>query len=199
LRWLDHFEPMIDEFDRLISNNEIFVARLADVAAISAQDAISFGLVGPNLRASGVDWDLRRDMPYSVYPEFRFEVPLGLGFRGKVGDCYDRFVVRVLEIRESCKILRQAFEKLPAGEIQVKVARKLKLPEGETYVRVEAPRGEMGFYLVSDGQESPYRLKVRTGSFTSMSIIEMLSPGVMIADLVAIIGSLDVIAPEVDR
>lgn len=199
LRWLDHFEPMIDEFDRLISNNEIFVARLANVAPISAADALSYGLVGPNLRASAVDWDLRRDLPYSVYPDVRFAVPLGQGVRGRVGDCYDRFVLRVLEIRESCQILRQAFAKLPAGEIQAKVARKLKLPAGETYVRVEAPRGEMGFYLVSAGGESPYRLKVRTGSFTAMSIIEKLSPGLMIADLVALIGSLDVIAPEVDR
>ncbi len=199
LRWLDHFGPMIDEFNRLISNNEIFVARLANVAPVSAADALSYGLVGPNLRASGVDWDLRRDLPYSVYPELRFEVPLGRGVRGTVGDCYDRFVVRILEMRESCAILRQALERLPQGEIQSKVARKLKLPAGEAYVRVEAPRGEMGFYLVSDGGESPYRLKVRTGSFTAMSIIEKLSPGLMIADLVALIGSFDVIAPEVDR
>jgi NADH-quinone oxidoreductase subunit D len=199
LRWLDHFGPMIDEFNRLISNNEIFVARLANVAPVSAADALSYGLVGPNLRASGVDWDLRRDLPYSVYPEFRFAVPLGQGVRGVVGDCYDRFVVRILEMRESCSILRQALERLPQGEIQAKVPRKLKLPAGEAYVRVEAPRGEMGFYLVSDGQESPYRLKVRTGSFTAMSIIEKLSHGLMIADLVALIGSFDVIAPEVDR
>jgi len=199
LRWLDHFEPMIDEFDRLISHNEIFVARLANVSPIGAAMAIDYGLVGPNLRASGVDWDLRRDLAYSVYPECQFEVPLGRGYRGVVGDCYDRFVVRVLEIRESCRLLRQAFERLPEGEIQAKVGRKLKLPAGEAYARVEAPRGEMGFYLVSDGGESPYRLKVRTGSFSAMSIIEALSHGLMIADLVALIGSLDVIAPEVDR
>lgn len=199
LRWLDHFEPMIAEFDRLISHNEIFVARLANMAVISAQEAISYGLVGPNLRASGVDWDLRRDLPYSAYPELNFETPVGRGFRGAVGDCYDRFVVRVLEMRQSCRILRQAIEKLPEGEFIAKVPRKLKLPEGETYARVEAPRGEMGFYLISDGGESPYRLKMRAGSFTAMSIIEHLSHGVMIADLVAIIGSLDVIAPEVDR
>jgi NADH-quinone oxidoreductase subunit D len=199
LRWLDHFGPMVDEFNRLISNNEIFVARLANVAPVAATDAISYGLVGPNLRASGVDWDLRRDLPYSVYPECRFAVPLGRGFRGTVGDCYDRFVVRVLEMQESAAILRQALERLPQGEIQAKVPRKLKLPAGDGYVRVEAPRGEMGFYLVSDGQESPYRLKVRTGSFTAMSIIEMLSRGLMIADLVALIGSFDVIAPEIDR
>ncbi len=199
LRWMDHFEPIIGEFDRLISNNEIFVQRLANVAVISAEDAADFGLVGPNLRASAVAWDLRRNMPYSAYADFQFDVPLGRGFRGTAGDCYDRFVVRVLEMRESCRIIRQALAKMPAGEIRTKVPKKIKVPPGETYARVEAPRGEMGFYLISDGQETPYRLKVRTGSFTAMSIIEKLSHGVMIADLVAIIGSLDVVAPEVDR
>jgi NADH-quinone oxidoreductase subunit D len=199
LRWMDHFAPITDEFERLISNNEIFVQRLAGVAAISAEEAIDFGLVGPNLRASTVPWDLRRNMPYSAYADFQFDIPLGQGFRGTAGDCYDRFVVRVLEMRESCRIIRQALAAMPAGDIRAKLPRRLKVPPGETYARVEAPRGEMGFYLISDGQETPYRLKVRTGSFTAMSIIEKLSHGVMIADLVAIIGSLDVVAPEVDR
>ncbi|MEI7900747.1 MAG: NADH-quinone oxidoreductase subunit D [bacterium] len=199
LRWLDHFDPALDEFERLISGNAIFVERLADVACISPEDAIGYGLTGPNLRASGVDWDLRRDLPYSGYAQLRFDVPLGRGFCGTVGDCYDRFVVRLLEMRQSCQMLRQAIEALPAGDVLAKVPRKLKLPAGETYARVEAPRGEMGFYLISDGGETPYRLKVRTGSFTAMSITEQLSRGVMIADLVAIIGSLDVIAPEIDR
>jgi len=199
LRWMDHFEPIIGEFDRLISNNEIFAQRLANVAVVSAEDAVDFGLVGPNLRASAVPWDLRRNMPYSAYADFQFDIPLGQGFRGTAGDCYDRFVVRVLEMRESCRILRQALAKMPAGDIRTKLPKRIKVPPGETYARVEAPRGEMGFYLISDGQETPYRLKVRTGSFTAMSIIEKLSHGVMIADLVAIIGSLDVVAPEVDR
>lgn len=199
LRWMDHFVIVIDEFERLISNNEIFVERLANVSVITPADALGYGLTGPNLRASGVDWDLRRDMPYAGYGQFRFDVPVGKGFRGTVGDCYDRFAVRVQEMRQSERILRQAVEMLPAGDIAAKVPRKVKLPVGESYARVEAPRGEMGFYLVSDGGESPYRLKVRTGSFSAMSIIEHLSHGVMIADLVAIIGSLDVIAPEIDR
>ncbi|MBF0244348.1 MAG: NADH-quinone oxidoreductase subunit D [Planctomycetes bacterium] len=198
-RWMDHFEIIIDEFDRLISHNEIFIHRLARVCPIAPEDAIGYGLVGPNLRGSGVDWDLRRDLPYSVYADFAFEVPLGKGYRGVVGDCYDRFVVRILEMKESCRIIRQLLGKMPEGEIHTKVSKKLKLPVGEAYARVEAPRGEMGFYLISDGQESPWRLKVRTGSFTAMSIVEKLSHGVMIADLVATIGSLDVIAPEVDR
>lgn len=199
LRWLDHFEPLLREYDNLISHNEIFIQRLANVAPITADDAIDYGLVGPNLRASGVDWDLRRDEPYSVYPDFEFEIPLGRGFRGAVGDCYDRYFVRLLEIRESCKILRQALDRIPEGEIRGKVPKKLIVPSGETYARVEAARGEMGFYLVSKGVHSAYRLKIRTGSFTAMSIIEKISHGLMIADLVALIGSLDVVAPEVDR
>ena len=199
LRWLNHFVPIMDEFDRLISNKGIFVERLADVAVIPPGDAIGYGLSGPNLRASGVDWDLRRDLPYSVYDRFRFDVPLGRGFRGAVGDCYDRFAVRILEMQQSSLILRQAIEALPEGDVLAKVPRKLKLPAGETYARVEAPRGEMGFYLISDGGEMPYRLKMRTGSFTAMSITELLSRGMMIADLVAVIGSMDVIAPEIDR
>ena len=199
IKWLDHFEPIIDEFDRLITNNEIFVQRLANVAPVSAELAKSYCLVGPNLRASGVDWDIRRDVPYSVYHKFDFKVPLGEGFRGTVGDCYDRFVVRILEMRESCKILRQALGSIPDGEIQVKVPRNLKPPAGEACASVESARGEMFYYVVSDGTANPYRVKARAGSFTAMSIIEHLSKGVMIADLVAIIGSLDVVAPEVDR
>ena len=129
LRWIDHFVPITGEFDRLISNNEIFVRRLAGVAAVRAEDAIDFGLVGPNLRASAVYWDLQRDMSYSAYADFQFDVPLGQGFRGSVGDCYDRFVVRILEMRESCRIIRQALAKMPAGEIRVKVPKKLKVPD----------------------------------------------------------------------
>lgn len=199
LTWLDHFEPMIDEFDRLISNNEIFIKRLANVSTISAEEAVSFGLVGPNLRASGVDWDIRRDEPYSVYGDLEFKVIVGQGLRGSVGDAYDRFVCRVLEIRESVKILRQACLNIPEGEVQGKVPRDLKPTANEVYARVEGARGENGFYIVADGQKQPYRVRYRTGSFTGMSIIEHLSPGLMVADLVALIGSLDVVAPEVDR
>lgn len=199
LRFLDHFEPIIDEYNRLISNNEIFVKRLADVAVISPIDAVNFGLVGPNLRASGIGIDLRKTLGYSVYPDFDFEVPLGKGFRGTQGDAYDRYMVRILEMTQSCRILRQALEKLPDGECRASVKRKLKVEENEVYSRVESARGEMGVYLISDGTDRPYRLKIKTGSFTAMSIVEKVSQGLMVADLIALIGSLDVVAPEVDR
>ena len=197
--FLDHFENVLKEWDRLISGNEIYVKRLANVCPITAEDAVNYGLVGPNLRASGFDWDLRRDLPYGAYPDFKFAVPLGTGWRGVVGDCYDRYWVRVLEMAESAKIVRQALEKLPEGPITAKVPRKIKPPVGEARSRIESARGEMAYYVVSDGGEKPYRTRIRTGSFTAMGIIESMTPGLMIADLVALIASLDVVAPEIDR
>lgn len=197
-RWMEHFEPLMGEFDRLISGNEIFVRRLAGIAAIDPDDAIAYGLVGPNLRACGVDWDVRRHEPYSIYHEFDWDVVLGRAVHGTLGDAYDRYDCRLREIRESLRILRQACDRIPEGEVRSKVAR-IKPAANETYARVEGPRGECGFYVVSDGTEKPYRARFRTGSFTAMTIIEHLSPGLMIADLVALIGSLDVIAPEIDR
>ncbi|MBI5490770.1 MAG: NADH-quinone oxidoreductase subunit D [Deltaproteobacteria bacterium] len=196
--WLDHFEPILREFNRLISDNEIFVRRLADVATISAADAVGFGLVGPNLRASGVDFDLRRDAPYSVYPDLEFDVIVGKGFRGVVGDCYDRYWCRMLEMVESMKLLRQACDKLPEGEFWAK-PKVVKPAANEVYAAVESARGELGAYVIADGTDKPYRAKFRTGSYTGLSIIQHQSPGLMLADLVALIGSLDVVAPEVDR
>ena len=197
--WLDHFEPICAEFDRLITGNEIFVHRLANVAVLTKEVALSYSIVGPNLRASGVKWDLRRDEPYSVYPELDFDIPVGLGWRGTVGDCYDRLLLRLFEIRECIKILRQAIAMIPDGEVRAKVPRILKPATNEAYGRVEAPRGEAGFYVTSDGTDKPWRVRIRTGCFTAMPVIEHMSPGLMIADIVAVIGSLDVIAPEVDR
>ncbi|MCC6160223.1 MAG: NADH-quinone oxidoreductase subunit D [Deltaproteobacteria bacterium] len=198
LRWLDHFEIMIDEFNRLITTNEIFMKRLVNVAVISRDHAIAYALAGPNLRASGVDFDIRRDEPYSIYSQFDFDVVVGRGFEGTVGDSFDRFYCRILEMRESVKILRQACASIPEGETLTKT-RALKPAANEIYTRVEGARGELGNYVVSDGTDKPYRMKIRTGSFTAMSIVESLSPGLMIADLVALIGSLDIVAPEVDR
>ena len=199
LKFLDHFEPMIDEYNRLISFNEIFIKRLANVAVISQIDAVNFGLVGPNLRGSGIEMDIRKIMPYSVYDRFDFDVPFGEGLKGTLGDSYDRYFVRILEIKESCSIVRQALSKLPKGNIKAKVKRKLKIKENECYSSVESARGEMGMYLVSDGTDKPYRLKIKTGSFTAMSIVEKVSQRLMVADLIAFIGSLDVVAPEIDR
>jgi NADH-quinone oxidoreductase subunit D len=199
LTFLDHFDSLVQEWDRLISFNEIFVKRLAGVAVVPGDMAVSYGLSGPNLRGSGIDWDLRRDAPYGAYPDLPFQVPVGRGFRGTVGDCFDRYYLRVLEMAESSGIVRQALEKLPEGEILAKVPRKVKPEPGEAQSRVESARGEMAYYLVSDGTDKPYRVRVRTGSFMAMGIIEPLSPGLMIADLVALIASLDLVAPETDR
>ncbi|HSW39851.1 MAG TPA: NADH-quinone oxidoreductase subunit D, partial [Acidobacteriota bacterium] len=198
LRWLDYLEPILDEFDRLVTANEIFIKRLANLAPISAETALAYGLVGPNLRASGVGWDIRRNEAYSVYGELDFAVITGKGWRGCVGDAYDRYVCRLLEMRESMKIIRQACALMEEGPIMAEKIPK-KPAVNEVYTRTEGPRGEAGFYVVSDGSDKPYRARFRTGSFTAMSVVEAVSPGLMLADLIALIGSLDTIAPEVDR
>jgi NADH-quinone oxidoreductase subunit D len=200
LRFLDHFDPIIDEFNRLITGNEIFIKRLASMGVITREEAIGYGLVGPNLRASGVDFDCRRDVPYSVYPKLQFNVPVGRGEMGTTGDAWDRFWVRVEEWRESSKLLRQSFEeiqKTPKGEFW-EHPKKLK-PKGDAQARIEAARGEMACYVVGDGGTNAYRAHFRTGSFTAMGIIRDKSKGLMVADLVALIASLDVVAPEIDR
>ena len=199
LRWLDHFELMVEEFDRLACGNKILIERLANLGTISAEMAIAWGLVGPNLRASGVKFDVRKNVPYSVYPEFDFDIPVGTGKYGQVGDCFDRFLVRFLELRQSCRIIRQALEGMPEGDFMAKLPRKIKPARDEAYAAVEAARGEMGYYVVSDGKENAYRVKVRAGSFVGTQIMQVLSPGVMVGDLIALFASLDVVAPELDR
>ena len=199
IAFLDRFEPLIDEYNALISYNKIYVERLANVAVISAEDAINYNLVGPNLRGSGVKFDVRKDIPYSIYPEIDFDVPIGTGEVGTVGDCFDRYIVRIHEMEESCKILRQCLRQIPDGPVIAKVLRKFKPAVGDAYVRLESARGDMGWYCVSDGTEYPHRVKIRTGSFTATSIIDKVSRGLMIADLVAVIASFDLVAPEIDR
>jgi NADH-quinone oxidoreductase subunit D len=199
IAFIDQFEPIIDEFNELISFNKIFVERLANVAPVSPEMAIAYNLVGPNLRGSGIQYDIRKDIPYSVYPEFDFDIPVGSGERGVLGDCWDRYMVRMEEMKESCRIVRQALDGLPEGPVIAKVPRTFRPPAGEVYVRIEASRGDMGWFVVSDGSAFPYRTHIRTGSFTAMAIVEELSKGLMIADLVAVIASLDIVAPEVDR
>ena len=197
--FLDQFEPLIAEYNDLISYNKIYVERLANVAAVSKEEAINYNLVGPNLRGCGFQYDVRRDEPYSIYPELDFDVPVGTGEVGTLGDCFDRYMVRIKELKESCKMVRQCLDMIPDGPVLARVAKKLKPPVGDAHVRVEASRGDMGWYVVSDGSEFPYRTKIRTGSFSAMSIVDKLSRGIMIADLIALIASLDVVAPEVDR
>ena len=200
LHFLDRFEPIIEEFNRLITNNVIFVKRLGMMAPISAKDAINYGLVGPNLRASGVDFDVRRDMPYSVYDKFDFEVPIGQGAMGTVGDCWDRFWVRVEEWKQSVSILRQALDQIQEtsqGDFWNK-PKRLK-PKGEAFSRIESARGDMFCYVVGDGTANAYRTRFRTGSFNAMQTIREYSKGLMVADLVALIASFDIVAPEIDR
>ncbi len=197
--FLDYFEPKIDEYNNLISYNKIFVHRLANVAVITGEEAVAYGLTGPNLRGSGVAFDLRKDEPYSVYPKLDFQVCVGTGERGTLGDCFDRYMVRINEMRESVKILRQAIARIPEGPVLAKVPRVFKPAAAEVYVRTECPRGETGFYVVSDGTVHPHRLKIRAGSFVTMNIFEKVTRGLMIADIVAVIGSFDIILPEIDR
>jgi NADH-quinone oxidoreductase subunit D len=197
--FLDNFEPALEELHDLVTSNAIYIQRLANVAAVPPDVAISYGLVGPNLRASGVKYDVRVDEPYSIYPELDFAVPVGRGEVGTVGDCFDRYIVRMREMQESIKLVRQCFAQMPDGPVIAKVPRKFKPPAGDAHVRVESARGDMHWYCVSDGSEFPYRTHVRTGSFTAMAITNHLSKGIMLADLVAVIASLDIVAPEVDR
>ena len=202
----DNFEEMvgelmpllqadIEEADKLLTFNEIFLARLKGVAAISVEDALDFGLTGPCLRACGVDYDLRKADPYSVYDRFDFNVPTGLD-----GDCWDRHFVRVQEMYESMKILEQALKQMPKGNVTSSLGRRLpRPPKGEVYVRAENPRGEIGVYLVCDGTDKPYRLKVRPPSFCNLSAIKHLLKDTWIADTVVVLGSLDIVLGEVDR
>lgn len=199
LAFIDHFEPQLAEFDRLLTENAILRRRMGGVGVITKEEAINYNLVGPNLRGSGVRWDLRKDRPYSIYPELDFEIPVGNGEAGGLGDCFDRYNVRIKEMRESCKILRQCFKKIPEGEAMAKVPKKIRPPVGEVYVQTESTRGDLGVYLVSDGSDKAYRVKFRCGSFNAMSIVEKISRGMMVADLIAFIASLDIVAPEIDR
>jgi NADH-quinone oxidoreductase subunit D len=201
LAWLDHFEPTMDEFDRLVTTNEIFIQRLANVGVITKNEAIAYGIVGPNLRATGLRWDLRKEDAYSAYRKLAFAVPIGTGKMGTLGDCWDRFWVRAEECRESAKILRQALAQIsewPENEILGKLPKKMR-PDGEAYARVESARGDMGCYVIGQGKDEPYRARFRTGSFNAMGIVEAKSAGIFLADLVALIASLDVVAPEIDR
>jgi len=199
IHFLDRFEPIVDEYDRLISYNKIYAERLVNVAVITPEEAVDFNLVGPNLRGSGVSYDVRRDDPYSIYPELEFDVPIGRGEMGTLGDCFDRYIVRMREMRESCRILRQCLRQLPDGPVIARVPRTFKPPAGDCYVRLESARGDMGWYVVSDGTAFPYRCKIRTGSFAAISMTQHVSRDLMIADLIAVIASFDLVAPEIDR
>jgi NADH-quinone oxidoreductase subunit D len=218
-KFLDGLEPVIAETEGLLSRNSIFLARTEGIGVITKEDAIAYGLTGPNLRGSGVDFDLRKKHPYLGYEQYEFDIPIGTK-----GDCYDRYLVRMEELRQSIRILRQVIKTMPGGEINVasskgylpnkeKVLMKMEelihhfiiatqgvdVPPGEVYFGAENPKGELGFYIYSKGGGVPYRLKIRSPSFINLSILPKLLKGHTMSDLVAILGSLDFVMGECDR
>jgi NADH-quinone oxidoreductase subunit D len=194
-----YFRPNIKEINNLLSYNKIFVERTANVGVLPADVAVNYGASGPVLRGSGIKWDLRKNDPYSIYDRFDFEIPIGQGKMGTVGDCWDRYMVRVQEMEQSLNIIEQAVEKIPDGNVQSAVPKRIRPDASEVYVRTETPKGELGYYIVADGTTSPYRVKVRPPCFVNLSLLPAISRGSMIADVIAILGSIDIVLGEVDR
>lgn len=191
---MDKVSVAVDELEDLVAGNEIILARTKGVGILPPEVAVAYGVSGPNLRASGVPFDLRKIGDYLPYDRFDFDV-----ITGENGDCWDRWSVRLGEIRESVKIIKQAIESIPSGDLQAKVPKVIKVPQGETYVRGENPKGEMGYYLVSDGKDGPYRLKIRSASFSNISILPWILEGILVPDIIAVMGSLDFVLGDVDR
>ncbi len=220
LDFCTNFLPLLDDVESLLSRNRVFVDRTADIGVISKEDAIAYGMTGPNARASGVDVDLRRDAPYSGYEKYDFEVVLG-----ENGDCYDRYLVRMEEMRQSVRIIRQVIEKMPDGPYRAEDAKKIilphkdktltsmeeliqnfmittegpQIPAGEVYFEGEAPKGALGFFIHSKGGGVPYRMKIRGPSFCNLSILPKLCVGCMVSDIPSILGSFDFVMGECDR
>jgi NADH-quinone oxidoreductase subunit D len=193
---LDDYPAFLDEMEQLLVGNEILLARTRGVGALPAATLVNGGITGPMLRAAGVNYDIRKVEPYGIYDRFQFRIPLG-----EVGDCYDRIMIRFLEMRESLKILDQALAQLPDGEFihpKAKI-RNFKAPAGEAYARIEGPKGELGFHLVSDGSTNPYRYRIRPPSFINLTLLEDMCLGHDLADVVIILGSIDIVLGEVDR
>ncbi|MGI4751858.1 MAG: NADH-quinone oxidoreductase subunit D [Janthinobacterium lividum] len=205
--FVEYFKPKMTELNELLTNNQIFINRTANVGVLPLDVAINYGCSGPMLRGSGLKWDLRRVDGYSVYPELDFEIPVGKGEMGTLGDCWDRFKVRIDEIGESLKMIEQCISRLrkelkrsPDFDPRGKLPRKIIPKAQDYYMRAENPKGELGFYYQADGKtEIPKRIKARGPSFNNLSVLPAISKGVMIADLVAIIGSIDIVLGEVDR
>ena len=190
----DWLIPKVDEYEELLTNNRIWKERLVGVGILNAADCKRYGVTGPVLRAAGVKWDLRRAQPYSGYEQYDFEIPVGTN-----ADTYDRYLVRMEEMRQSVRILRQAVAAIPDGPIMAKVSKVLKPPVGEAYVSIEAPKGELGYYIVSDGTLNPYRVRVRPPSLINLQALDQMVKGALVADVVAIIGTLDIVLGEIDR
>jgi NADH-quinone oxidoreductase subunit D len=190
----EYFLPKLDEYEQLLSKNRIWVDRLRNVGVLSAEDCKRLAVTGPLIRAAGVKWDLRKAQPYSGYEQYDFDIPTG-----SQGDSYDRYLVRMAEMRESVRIVRQAVARIPGGPILAKVPKVLKPPVGEAYVSIEAPKGELGYFIVSDGTTTPYRIRVRPPSFLNLQSLKTMARGALVADVVAIIGTIDIVLGEVDR
>ena len=191
----DLVDEKVVEYEQLLTQNRIWLERTRGVGVISAADAVAMGFCGPPLRASGVYRDVRVDEPYAAYEELQFDIPIGAA-----GDTYDRYLVRLEEIRQSTRIVRQALDGLPDGPVMGKVPRLIKPPAGETYHAIESPKGELGFFIVSDGKSlSPWRFRVRPPSFTNLQLLPKLVRGHLVADVVALIGTIDIVLGEVDR
>ena len=188
-------DEKVEEYEELLTHNRIWLERTRNVGVISGEDAVALGLTGPALRASGVAHDIRKDEPYAAYADFEFDVPIGVN-----GDTYDRYLVRMEEFRQSVRIVRQAVAGLPEGPIVGKVPRVIKPPAGETYHAIESPKGEIGYFIVADGKSvTPYRFRVRPPSFCNLQALPKLVKGHLVADVVALIGSIDIVLGEVDR
>jgi NADH-quinone oxidoreductase subunit D len=194
-----YFRPNIAELNDLLSYNKIFIERTANVGVLPGDVALNYAVSGPTLRGSGVKWDLRKNDPYSVYGKLDFDIPVGKGLKGTVGDCWDRYMVRVHEMEQSVNIIEQAIDKLPAGDVHSAIPKRIRPEAGEVYGRTETPKGELGYYVVSDGTASPFRVKVKGPCFVNLSALPAMCRGAMIADIVAILGSVDIVLGEVDR
>jgi len=193
-KYIDDLPAKIDEYEELLTTNRIWVERTKEVGKISAADCKALGVTGPVLRASGVKWDIRKALPYANYKDFDFDIPIGTN-----GDTYDRYIVRMQEMRQSLRILQQAVAGIPEGPIIAKVPKVMKPPVGEIYHSIEAPKGELGYFIVSDGSTQPYRVRVRPPSFVNLQALDIMVRGQLVADVIAVIGTLDIVLGEVDR
>jgi NADH-quinone oxidoreductase subunit D len=194
LKFCEYLLPKIDEYEQLLTKNRIWINRTRGVGVLSAEDAVAYGVTGPVLRGSGVKWDIRKVQPYEAYDKVEFDVPTG-----EHGDTYDRYIVRIQEMRQSVRIVRQCVERLAPGPIFGKVGKVIKPPVGEVYHSIEAPKGELGYFVVSDGTVNPYRVRVRPPSFVNLQALDIMIRGHLVADVVAVIGTLDIVLGEVDR
>jgi len=193
-RFCKDFERRIQDYVDLLTGNSIWIGRTRNIGILSAADCIALGATGPILRASGVKWDLRKAQPYAAYDRYQFEIPAGSN-----GDTYDRYMVRMEEMRQSRLICLQAIENIPEGPIFGKVGKVIKPPAGEVYHSIEAPKGILGYYIVSDGTTQPYRVRIRPPSFVNLQALDKMIRGHLVADVVAVIGTLDIVLGEVDR